>query len=367
MPPPCNRPSNAVNSCTPVSGSAYGASVPDTHPSATRTKLIVSTAERGAAAPAGVAALFQAWSGRPKPRGIMMTSPNAESPLAVRVNEMLPLRPVAALEYAPSQWPARVAMSPGAPTRGTGVCGAGEQAVSSPPNTVAGIGKRELIGLLIGTLRPASTLFHTRPPRFRCTGGSYESRGTDANDLEDHQRRCYGCGCCCRPRGSAGVCAPGTGPLRARGWRALDPRNPQSRARHEERPGARPVVRRDAGARDQGAVARDDRARCRRARRGPRDAVPRGATALRRRARGAGGRHLSNGYRGSGGDPEGVAWRVKSVRSARRRGLVAAAGRRPRSSRACSPDRRGDARTRAGPRPLHAPRSGSPRPDRPGR
>src|SRR5439155_426317 len=60
-----------------------------------------------------------AWSGRPQPRGIMTTSPKALSLLAERVNEMLPLRPVAALEYDPSHWPARAATSPAVPARGT--------------------------------------------------------------------------------------------------------------------------------------------------------------------------------------------------------------------------------------------------------
>jgi len=62
--------------------------------------------------------------------------------------------------------------------------------------------------------------------------------------------------CCCRPRGSAGVCPARVGPLRPRGRRALDPGNPEGRARHEECPGARPVVRPDARARNHGVVAR---------------------------------------------------------------------------------------------------------------
>src|SRR5207244_6569051 len=49
---------------------------------------------------------FHAWSGRPQPRGIMMTSPKALSLPADSVKEMLPLRPVDALEYDPSHCPA---------------------------------------------------------------------------------------------------------------------------------------------------------------------------------------------------------------------------------------------------------------------
>jgi len=76
----------------------------------------------------------------------MTTSPKALSPLAFRVKEMLPLRPVAALEYEPSQWPASAATSRVAPTSGTGVCVAGPHAARSAATAGPGIAIRDLIG-----------------------------------------------------------------------------------------------------------------------------------------------------------------------------------------------------------------------------
>src|SRR2546425_13169811 len=87
---------------------------------------MVNTALRGCATAAPVGpSRSNAWSGRPQPRGIMITSPTALSPLAESVNEMLPLRPVAALEYDPSHWPASAATSLAVPARGTGGGGVG--------------------------------------------------------------------------------------------------------------------------------------------------------------------------------------------------------------------------------------------------
>src|SRR5437773_10556482 len=78
------RPSKVVNSFMPVSGSAYGASVPLTRSPCTRTKLMVRIS--GAAGAGGVwpgcCGSFHALIGRFHPTGIITTSPYAESPRA---------------------------------------------------------------------------------------------------------------------------------------------------------------------------------------------------------------------------------------------------------------------------------------------
>src|SRR5438132_12131563 len=108
---------------------------------------MVNTAARGCA-PAGPAdpGRSHAWSGRPQPRGIMTTSPKALSPLADRVKEMLPLRPVAALEYDPSHWPVSAATSRPVPARGTGGWRAAPQAVTKAPSAAYRVLVRGLIG-----------------------------------------------------------------------------------------------------------------------------------------------------------------------------------------------------------------------------
>ena len=60
------------------------------------------------------------------------------------MNEMLPLRPVAALEYDPSHWPASAATSLGVPARGTGGGGVGVHADRAATSGIR-MGIRELI------------------------------------------------------------------------------------------------------------------------------------------------------------------------------------------------------------------------------
>jgi hypothetical protein len=99
-------------------GSVYGASEPLTWPPVTRTKLMVRVWELGG----GTGAAGDCAARAPAANcGDMTTSPDAESVPDVRLNRMLPLRPVSALQYSPVHSPARLEMSDWAPTTGTGV------------------------------------------------------------------------------------------------------------------------------------------------------------------------------------------------------------------------------------------------------
>src|SRR6266513_2560251 len=107
MTSPESLPVNVVTAGQSHSGSRYASSTPLTVSPLMRTSLIVRTCEVfGDCTLAAVAfpAVYGV-NGRSNPRGTITTSPLAASPDGDRLKTMLPLRPVAWLEYSPVHLP----------------------------------------------------------------------------------------------------------------------------------------------------------------------------------------------------------------------------------------------------------------------